>query len=761
MIIVFLLIILFLSNVSLWAVPAYPNRVKVKTEKGFVYINMRGDENCKYAISEDGYTVLQDSTGWYFACIDKNGEIQKSTYQLQPILQMDAKTKSYLATVPKGLCPASASFNETTIKHSASYRTTRPIKKSVSGERRVLIILMEFLDNPFKKTQSDFCNLFNQPGYSEDGAYGSVYDYYQTVSYGQLSLQCDIIGPYKTNYNMSYYGANTTVNGNDRNPFALFEEAIKRASKDVKLADYDADKDGYIDNVHIIYSGYGEEAGASSNSIWAHEMTFNTYTIDGMKIDCYSCSPELRGNSGNGITRIGAPCHEIGHALGANDFYDVNYQVGGYYEGTGTWDIMASGSWNDEGARPADFNPYVKAYNFGWVTPIGLSSDTVLSVAPSYLPQKIYRIDTPVDGDYFLIENRQSEGITNAEPGKGLLIFHIGPDVDRKSETNMINASYPQQCYLVCASSTKSRPNATPSSYGNISSDGCPFPGESNNTTFTSRSVPSSCCINGKQSYISITNISQNGDSIIFLYEKEETNNEEEPEEPLDDEVNGKRVWSDDFEGFNLASSWRYECIQGESSWEHTYVFEEPTDRKPNAASGYGYISLEPEKGLTIGGSERKIINRLVTLLIDLEHDAKYYLTGYYRIYDNNKLPTDTLQIMFRESEHYPWNSIETYTTLERNQWKKFTIGFTNYKSIQVAFEGLINSNASIFLDNIVITKDEMSNVVQNEFLMDSNFDVYTANGTYIGHKKISELDNLPSGVYILRNKDGVRKMVR
>lgn len=760
MIIVFLFFILFLSNMSLWAVPAYPNRIKVKTEKGLVYINMRGDENCKYAISEDGYTILQDSTGWYFACINEKGEIQKSSHQLQPISRMDAKTKSYLATLPKGLCPASESRSEALIKHSDSSVMTRTDKKTVLGDRRVLIILMEFVDKPFKKTNTDFYNLFNQPGYSEDGAYGSVYDYYQTVSYGQLNLQCDIMGPYKTNYNMAYYGGNTSTNGNDRNPFALFEEAIRHASREVNLADYDVDKDGYIDNIHIIYSGYGEEAGASANSIWAHEMQFETYSIDNMKIDCYSCSPELRGNSGSGITRIGVPCHEIGHALGANDFYDVNYQVGGYYEGTGTWDIMASGSWNDEGARPADFNPYVKAYNFGWVSPVEILSDTILSVSPSRLSGNVYRINTSVEGDYFLIENRQSEGITDAEPGKGLLIYHIGPDIEKKSVTNTINSSYPQQCYIVCASSAKSRPNATPSSYGNISSDGCPFPGSLNNTAFTSLSIPSSYCINGEQSYVSITNISLNDSYITFLYEKE-TNNEGELDVPSDEEANIERIWSDDFEGFNLASSWINENIQGKSSWKHTYTFETPTDKRPNAVSGYGYISLEPETGFSMGGVEQKIINRLITSLISLDSKMKYTLTGYYRIYDTNKLPTDTLKILFRSSESYSWNNIETYTTLNRNQWKKFSIEFSDYKSVQIGFEGVVNSNALIFLDNIVITRNCMSNSVKDENMTLPYFDIYTINATFIGRKRISDLTNMPSGIYILRNKNEIRKIVR
>ena len=47
-----------------FAVPAYPNKIAVKSSTGKdVYIYLKGDENCQYAISEDGYTLLQDSIG--------------------------------------------------------------------------------------------------------------------------------------------------------------------------------------------------------------------------------------------------------------------------------------------------------------------------------------------------------------------------------------------------------------------------------------------------------------------------------------------------------------------------------------------------------------------------------------------------------------------------------------------------------------------------------------------------------------------------
>ena len=54
--------ILFLIISESYAAPAYPYKIYVNLETGdSVEIFMRGDEFLKYAISSDGYTLLNDS----------------------------------------------------------------------------------------------------------------------------------------------------------------------------------------------------------------------------------------------------------------------------------------------------------------------------------------------------------------------------------------------------------------------------------------------------------------------------------------------------------------------------------------------------------------------------------------------------------------------------------------------------------------------------------------------------------------------------
>ena len=743
------------------AIPAYPRRVKIATKTDSFFLTLRGDENCKFAITEDGYTAMQDSCGWHYAYANQNGEVVKSVHMVSSENKMRAETRSFLASVEKGLIP-SYSNEYASIRRSPDKKSSHS-NSPIVGNMRVLIILMQYSDLKFKKTQTDFDRLFNEPGYHEDGAYGSVYDYYNKVSYGQLQLQSDVLGPYTASRNMAYYGGNSSRSGGDMNPKALFDEAIRFAMEDVNLADYDSNNDGYIDNVHIIFAGYGEEAGAVANAIWSHEMTFGTERIGGMLIDHYSCSPELRGNVGNGISRIGPPCHEIGHALGAMDYYDTDYQTGGYYEGTGEWDIMASGSWNDDGARPADFNPYVKAYDYGWVDVQSLERDTINIISPSTGRNNIYRINTPEEGDYFLLDNRQSEGINSAEPGKGLLIFHVGPQITQKALTNTVNSTFPQQCYVVCASSRYSRPRASASSYGTISSAGCPYPGSSLKTAFTRSTVPGTYCINGYDAEVSLTSITQlsNGD-ISLYYGKDDVGGETPPDDPIDDDdpiVNGDVIWSDDFEVAThfRKQNWTIECLRGNGTWATKAYSSSPSEKEPPALGGSRYMSMYSSiSGAIMGGDAARYSCRMVSNDIQLAK-GDYILTGKYGGYATSKISNDTLCIeAINESTGVLVVSKKIRIT-KRSQWEEFTLAINNYEdgNIKLAFTGCADEKSILFLDNLKLYRQETANLENVITNRGNSICIYRLDGRVFGEGKV-----LQPGIYIVCEGKQKRKMI-
>ncbi len=503
------IIILFFScflQQVLHAVPAYPKPVTFTQPDGTtIEVTIKGDEKVKWAVTSDGYTVLFNNKGFFeYANLDTKGDLIVTGMIASDPEKRRLKEKSFLSDKKKEL--------RYSPKQISALKSTWEVKSLTiqkafpkTGSQKLICILIGFTDLAFSKSQSDFTALFNQTSYTIDGATGSVRDYYSEVSYGQLDLTVNIAGPYTASHDMSYYGENNDV-GNDVNPRALITEAINLADKDVNFSDYDNDHDGIVDGVYIIYAGHGEEAGASDDAIWAHAWSISPVTLDGVTISRYSCSAELRGNTGSNLTRIGVICHEFGHVLGAPDFYDIDYSgSGGNFRGTGRWDIMASGSWNNNGATPAHHNAFTKTNIYHWADATNLVSGTTDTLKNAvFNPGDFYRFNTTTPGEYYLMENRCQLGFDAEIPGEGLIIYHVHSDV--LNSGNQINVGHPQKMYPVCANSS-SNPGSSPASYGNINSSECPFPGAGNVSSFTDMAAPASKSWSGENTNQPLTNI--------------------------------------------------------------------------------------------------------------------------------------------------------------------------------------------------------------------------------------------------------------
>ncbi len=742
---IFILFLLTVVN-NLYAVPAYPKKTAVIVNGDTLYISLKGDENCKFAIDEQGYTILPTERGWFYAKEDEEGNVALSNYQLMSERRMSSQTKAFLNSTKKGLVPI---VRAAITKSNRSANISFAERKPAVGIRKALIILMQFRDTKFTKTKEDFHRLFNEENYREDGAMGSVYDYYKWASYGQLDLTSDVIGPYTALNNMSYYGGNSGVNGNDKNPYALFDEALDYAIQEVNLSDYDADGDGYVDNIHIIYAGYGEEAGASSNAIWAHEMTFRTITVQGLKIDRYSCAPELRGNRGQGISRIGPHCHEIGHALGAMDYYDTDYETGGKYQGTGKWDIMASGSWNNDGISPADFNPYVKIYNYGWTEAKTLKKDSINIIGNSSEKGNIYRINSGISNDFFLLENRNQESFHVAEPGKGLLIFHIGPHLEARSSFNTINTTYPQQCYVVCASSTYKKPSASPNSYGDINSTGCPYPGASLNTEFNVDSTPAALTVSGEKTGIIISRINLDGEVITFYYGNKNT---EEPDDPSPT-PDGVYLWGEDFEQLRLPSSWTYTDLKNGGSIEvETKLSVNDTPQSPVADCGKGYAKFAAIPQSIIGSYRTS--GQLLSPRIKLEEGKDYNLAFSVRKY-NRQNSYDVISAILYGAEEDDEYELVQHVIENQNAWHRFSVKIpVGHYDFSLGFLMDVDYGSALFLDNITIseTSGETAVIDSPSFMVGKREAVFTITGV--------KSEQLKTGINIIRMPDGSYKKI-
>lgn len=487
-----LLLISFLTEQKAFGVPAYPSPVEYQLPDGTkITIQLMGDEKIKWAQTLDGYTILIAKDRFYeYAITDKSGGLTLSGIRVSESSNRKPEEIALLKTIPKGLFYSS---DQTSIMQQIWKIEENKVKSKgfpTTGDRKLICILVGYPDKPFVKTKTEFENLFNQVGYTTGGATGSVKDFYLENSYNQFNLTVDVAGPYTASSNLAYYGGDNS-SGDDSSPRELVAEAINLANPDVDFANYDNDNDGNVDGVYIIFAGYGEEAGGGTDAIWSHAWSLSpSLTLDGKTIFRYSCSPELRGNSGSNITRIGVICHEFGHVLGAPDYYDTDYETGGSYSGTGGWDLMAGGSWNNSGATPAHHNGYTKVYYYNWASATLLSTPTNVTLYNSVdNSNSFFRINTTTPNEFFFLENREKHKFDAGIPGSGMIIYRVHSEIANAG--NGINSTHPQRMFPVSANAP-SEPTSNSSSYGSINSASCPWPGTNNKPLFNDFTIPSS-----------------------------------------------------------------------------------------------------------------------------------------------------------------------------------------------------------------------------------------------------------------------------
>lgn len=113
--------------------------------------------------------------------------------------------------------------------------------------------------------------------------------------------------------------------------------------------------------------------------------------------------------------------------------------------------------------------------------------------------------ESPGNGEYFLVENRQRVGYDAALPGSGLLVWHIdetrtaGYDANDNEDRKLVDLEEADGQNVL---------DTNRNSGGNRGDAGDPYTATSNSTSFDARSVPNSRLFNGKRSGVAISNIS-------------------------------------------------------------------------------------------------------------------------------------------------------------------------------------------------------------------------------------------------------------
>ncbi|MDR0207188.1 MAG: M6 family metalloprotease domain-containing protein [Bacteroidales bacterium] len=478
-------VFLFFLFSALYAIPAIPYPVTFTQPDGKeLTVMLRGDERIHWHESLDGYTLLYNKVAFLtYAYLDDEGNLQPSEFIATDIENRDIVVNSFLNTIDRNLFYSDLQKDvmKKVWEIEDDYETRS--NRALEGQYKTLCAFVQFPEKAMIKTISQFEGLMNQLGYTGNGT-GSVRDFFKESSYNKFDLIITLCGIYTAPQSESYYAGNDGVQ--NCQVLARWTALQVAAEPDINFADYDSNNDGKVDGFHFIFAGKGQEAGGGAGTIWSHKWQFSPAVIkNGKSISIYSCSPELYSNI---ITTIGVIVHEMTHAFGAPDFYDTNYGTGGQYDGTGNWDVMASGSWNGYpgGNRPVHHNMYTKI-QFGWVTSTLLNFPITIFDMPNSAENPVaYRINTGNGNEHYLLENRQKIKFDTDLPGSGLLIYHVHTNVG----TSGINDTHPQRMYPVCASSAVAIPVAGTSNYGNINSAGCTFPGTSGKTAFNGTSTP-------------------------------------------------------------------------------------------------------------------------------------------------------------------------------------------------------------------------------------------------------------------------------
>jgi immune inhibitor A len=368
----------------------------------------------------------------------------------------------------------------------------------VIGERRALVLLVDFQDNPSSKPRQHYTDmLFSSGKYPT----GSLRDYYYEASYHKLTVTGDVSGEdggkkgwYRAPKAYSYYADEKYGFGEyPKNATRLVEDAVDLAAGHVDFANYDVDGDGEVDALFIVHAGPGAEVSGLTTHIWSHMSNIPPKTVDGVRVSRYSMEPE----DGN----IGVFCHELGHVFGLPDLYDYDMDSAG----TGSWDLMAGGSWNNGGLTPAHPVGWCKA-KLGWVEPQLVSGSLKsITLKPSILHPEVYRLPAGSnEKEYFLIENRKRTGFDSYIPGEGLMIQHV----DESQRNNNDQAHYLvdiEQCDGRCDLNK----NANRGDEEDL------FPSKSCDS-FSAKTNPSSKTYAGEDSRVEFKNIRRSGENIII-----------------------------------------------------------------------------------------------------------------------------------------------------------------------------------------------------------------------------------------------------
>lgn len=518
---------------AMQAVPAKRGAAKIQQPDGsYVTIRLHGDEWHHYETTDDGYSIVKDSRGYYVYAHLQDGQLAPSELVAHDAANRTTQELTFLSGIEKHLMPEMSAVNshmKKAVQARQAETLASPNKVIQYDNFKGLVILAEFNDKEFSRADyptiiNDMINKEGYTGYDNEQLTGSVRDYFSDNSDGKFKPKFDVVGPYTIDF--SQYDAEGTENAN-----ALVTAAVNAADADVDFKDYDLDNNGFVDLVYVIFAGEGSNiSGNDKRLFWPHRSVIynpTTYSYiwkDGKKVYDYAASVEMTTSwrtyrPQQQLDGIGTICHEFSHVLGLPDFYDTNYAENGQSCHPGDWSLMASGSYLNDSRTPCGYSLYER-YAVGFMDePQKIEAEGSYTLNPLPTTFEGYRIDSPFSKEFYLLENRQKNLFKWDAylPGSGMLVFRV--DKSNNSvwdmNNNTVNAKASRNYYeLLRAGGNNTDSEGYPNSL-----DSDPFPGSANVTSLdysTSPTALKSLSGTGKETRWALSQIKKAGSAITF-----------------------------------------------------------------------------------------------------------------------------------------------------------------------------------------------------------------------------------------------------
>ena len=429
-----------------------------------------GDEFYSWLHDANDYTIIQNPETGFYVYADKIGD------ELVPTSLIFGKEEPQSLNLQKRLLISNEKYLEIRKPFDEQQKVLFLERKELfnksgnqfqSGQRTIenIVIFVEFADASFTKT--DLTEY--EKAYNTDNL--SMRAYYDEVSYNNCIINTHFfptstdgqIKTFKSQKTRGYLQPQSASNpqgysnNGDRimREIEMLEEIILATKPAISASlNLDSDNDGWVDAITIIFQGDANP----STALWPHALTSGSAltieTINSKRIRKFNALLETHSSKDVAI-------HEMGHILGAPDFY--TYDPVRPIE---CWDPMSNNI-----LEPPHFMMHLKEKYFGWVNNIPeITQAGTYTLNPvTSATNNCYRINSPYsDDEYFLVEYRRhisgrfgGDGLKSVYPqNNGLLIYRIVPSVN--GNLHSLDNGLPYEVYIY-------RPNGTTTANGTTS----------------------------------------------------------------------------------------------------------------------------------------------------------------------------------------------------------------------------------------------------------------------------------------------------